>query len=119
MLTDGELDALRATAELALPEVCEILRSTTTADGFGGVAYDVSTVAEDVPCRVGAPTKNELQVVADRLGEVTCLTVTLPFGTDVQGDDRITVNGRTLAVASAPVISWATAVRAVCWEVGR
>jgi head-tail adaptor len=117
MLTTAELEAMRAVQESALPDVCTVTRLSATADNYGGVTEDWDEVVDDVPCRVGVPTRAELAILSERVSESAGWTVTVPVGTDVAGDDRITVGSRRFQVAANPLTSWATALRCVCWEV--
>lgn len=113
-LSTDDLTAMRAAQEVLLPDTCTVSRAVETADGLGGLTrtwYDVETCA----CRIsshGAPMEY-LQAAA--LQGRTVWMVTLPYGTDVTREDRLTIDGGDLEILGfASGGAWESAVRAVC-----
>lgn len=115
MLTPDELAALREDVLATLPDTCAVQRVTLAAAG-GGQAETWNTVTT-VACRV-APSGRSPQerAIAERLGNVSAWTLTLPALTDVRVGDRLTVGARTFAVAGVLARSNEIARRAVCSE---
>jgi hypothetical protein len=52
-LTNAELNQMRADLEdVVLPDTCNLLTATNTADGVGGYTIAWGTVTTNVPCRI-------------------------------------------------------------------
>lgn len=115
MLESSDLTAMRAAQAALLPDTCTISRRTATADGLGGETWAWAPEDSAVACRLsshGAPAEY-LQAAATQ-GR-TVWMVTLPYGTDVAREDRLTTSGRVLEIIGfASGGAWETAVRAVC-----
>lgn len=112
MLSTTELDAMRATLEASLPDVCEIRRDERISDGAGGHALTASTIAT-VSCRLSPQTetvRNAELEAGQRLLAKAPWIITLPAGTDVTEADRIRSGGREWEVAAV--------LGARSWEVG-
>ena len=65
MLPSGELDEMRAEAELALPDTCTIQVPTVT-NTKGSTAITYANTYADVPCRLG--TRNRISQNESELG---------------------------------------------------
>ena len=117
-LEAADLVSMRAAQEVLLPDTCAVTRRTATADGLGGETWTWAQVGATIACRLsshGAP-QEYLQVGAVR-GK-TIWMVTLPYGTDVVREDRITISAQVLEVLGfASGGAWETAMRAACVEV--
>ncbi len=106
-------DAIRISAS---PDTAVISRNTgLTDDGHGGITESWTTVAT-VICKVAStgntPTEQE---IAGQLQGESLVTVTVPTGTDVQNDDRITIGTTVLEVVGvAPHRSFEVRRRVVC-----
>lgn len=94
MLTQSEIDGMRATVADSLPDVCTIFRRTRMPDGIGGYTYTWQPNQEGVPCRLGFPgggesdTREQSKVrLVDELTQV----IWLQAKTDIIEEDRILV----------------------------
>jgi hypothetical protein len=121
LLTAGELAAMRATADAALPDTCTISRPALVSDGAGGQTSTYSQVGGTIACRLspaGVGTQSDEMELADRDTSTTDWIVTLPAGTDVGEKDRVLTGGRTFEVTrvKAPM-SWEISRRVLAIEV--
>ncbi len=118
MLTAAELTAMRATQAEALPDSGTITRATLSSDGAGGQSESWGT-GSTVSCRLGRLGQSgEERAIAERLTGVTPFVVTVPTGTDIRPEDRITIAGRTFEVAAVLATgAWETALRVAVTEV--
>jgi len=96
MLSSLELAALRADLEETLPDTATIERPVFTADGYGGQTLSYTKVGT-AACRL-TPTRVTEEMIASGLRAITAWRVILPADTDVQAEDRLTVDSRTLRV---------------------
>lgn len=96
MLTDAELDSMRADAALALPGTAVIQRETFTDDGGGGGTAGW-TAAGTVDCRI-APISGSEREIADRIAQDAASVVTLPAETSITVRDRMVISGGTFNV---------------------
>lgn len=120
MLTDDELDNMRGAVIDALPVTGAIVRATPTADGLGGTSLVWAAVRSSVPMRL-APFDGAAFADVEFQGRASNSkrwNLTLPAGTDVRSDDRVSIDGRTFEVDSvAAPRTWELAVRVVVNEV--
>lgn len=97
MLTRQQLATMRAVSERFMKERALIEREANSRDALGGMAHDWEITAEDVPCRMitskGA-TLPGTGIVADREIMEDTYTISLPVGTVLETDYRITVNAK-------------------------
>jgi len=111
------LSAMRdAIAEL-LPDTCNILTVTRTADGMGGVSEAWGTASSGISCRVdmnqGIMEGREL-LTADGLHPYTRYILSVPYDTTISTDSRVEHSGTTYAVVSVNTEqSWMAVKR--CW----
>lgn len=104
--------------DLALPDTCEIVRVTTVPDGRGGTTTTESTI-DTVRCALDVSGQSGNEYVAGSVENVNLpYTITLPYGTDVNEQDTIGVDGRTFAVETVRSGGgYEIAVEAACREV--
>lgn len=96
MLTDNELDSMRAVAERALPGTAIIQTNTFTSDGGGGGSVGWAA-SGTVDCRI-APLSGDERTIGGRVTAEADSIVTLPFGTDIAEDARLVIDGTTYNV---------------------
>lgn len=96
MLTEPELDAMRATAAQALPGTAVIYSQGFVDDGGGGGSHSWSA-AGTVSCRIAPVSGNEREI-ADRIAEDAQFVVTLPAETSISQTQRIVTGGGTFNV---------------------
>lgn len=94
---------IRAATLRTMTDRCMIEREANSRGTFGQSSHAWEVVGEDVPCRLitskGA-TLPATDVYADRVTMEDTYTISLPVGTVLAVDYRITVNGTTWRVAS-------------------
>ena len=97
MLTDSELVDMRAVQAETMTQVATITSMAYASDGAGGTTVTETTA--EAACRL-APLKNMpvATILAGKLAERMPWRCTFATGTDVQEDDRITVEGRAFEV---------------------
>lgn len=98
MITASELSWMRTEQNRALPGTAVIERATLTSDGMGGYTETWAAVGT-VSGRLMPRDAQSQEMLAG--GEITSLQrwwMTLPHGTDVKEQDRISWNGRTFEV---------------------
>ena len=116
MLTASDLASLRATQESLMPDTCVIERRTLGArDAYADRSETWATVAT-VPCRLaiaaGGNSTGEVVTAMQTLSAITSYALTVPWQTNVQGSDRVTVNGARYEVKATPkAVSYMTAKR--------
>ena len=114
MLSADDLDIMRATQAMALPNTATRTRRMYVSDGMGGQTPSESTTS--YACRLAPTSGRELEVAA-RVTSAVTFTVTLPYDADVVADDELTVNGRTFQiVAVLRGEAWQTALRVLAVE---
>ena len=91
---------MRSVADDALPGTAVILSGSATADGLGGqtVAFSASGT---VACRmspVGQDGSGGENVAGGEFTRASDWVMTVAYGTDVDGDDRVTYDGTTYEV---------------------
>lgn len=111
LLPTTDLTAMRAAQETALPGTATITRKTVVADGMGGQTESWSTLAASVACRL-APMSYRERIAAQQFGGEETFHLTLPYGQDVTGADRVvygTITYEIRAIESGG--SWETVKR--------
>ena len=103
---------------IALPDTCTIRRVTTVPDGRGGTTTTQADIAT-VRCSLDVSGMAGAEYVAGSVENVNLpYAITLPFGTDVNEQDTIGVDGRTFAVETVRSGGgFEIAVEAACREV--
>lgn len=94
---------IRANTLAQMTDSCLIEREQNARGSMGQIAHTWETVASNVPCRLitskGA-TLPATEVYANRVTMEDTYTISLPVGTDVSVDYRITVNNVAWRVAN-------------------
>lgn len=106
MLSANDLEYMRSSIEQLLPDTCNLLTVTRTADGFGGWNDTWGTAAAGVSCRVD-PLRGSEQRVGEALRPYHTYVVTLPHDTTITEQYRIEWGTVLLDVSSANVNSLA------------
>lgn len=107
MLTDAELDSMRAVAAEALPGTAVIQNSVFVSDG-GGAGSDTWTAAGTVDCRI-APLNSAGEgegTRGDRISANAEYVVTLPSDTAITTNSRLVIGGNTYNVELVRDRSW-------------
>jgi hypothetical protein len=103
MLSNQMKAMIRATVRAMMTDRCLIEREANGRGTLGQPVHAWEVVGEDVPCRLitskGA-TLPQTDVYADRVTMEDTYTISLPIGTQVSVDYRITVNSVTWRVAT-------------------
>ncbi len=94
MLSSGQIMAMRATADCALPDVAIIWRRATVSDGGGGQTEVWNPIAT-VACRSSPVAGGEGAIRGDRIEDEATQIVTVPALTDVTEVDRLVINSVT------------------------
>ncbi len=89
-ITERKLNKWRATAARYMPDKIRIQHYSTVPDGRGGTRR-VATTTEDVACRVQALGVEEERIYADYLTQDVGYIVYLPYGTDANLTDELTI----------------------------
>lgn len=117
MLTDAELDSMRAVAAGAMPDRAAITRRGATRNAMGGRDTASAAVSglEAVPCHVHPDNSRgagegpaQSRTVADARWRIT-----FPYGTDVRESDTATIGTRRYELVQVDADrSWALEVEA-------
>ena len=100
LLSNAQLEAMRAVLNRSLPASGTILRATATGDGMGG--QSTTYAAADIAiCRVQpVPTRPSEGTVGGRTAATQEWVITFPAGTTITARDRIATGGRTFEVVA-------------------
>jgi head-tail adaptor len=122
MLTAGDIEAMRGTAFLALPDTAIIERLTSTSDGGGGFTEAWAQQGVEVACRVaplGGGEGGEGGNAGGRVTDETTHVVTLAAETDVTASDRLLIGGVRYEVTLVRTRgAWEISRRVECKEAG-
>lgn len=89
---DDDMTEFRQMDEANMPSTCNVRRREATTSSGGRTSYGSEVVVATVPCRLAASGLRPAEAEAlGRLAEETHGNVSLPLGTDVQGEDRIEI----------------------------
>jgi hypothetical protein len=114
MLTDADLNAIRADLAGLLPDTCTVRRKAESVDSAGNVTETYSDQATGVACRIDPLAGRGPDVVALRESSLSFYQLTLPHDQDVQPGDRIVAGGQTYELVQLrDEHSWRACVRAV------
>lgn len=121
-LTALELEEARSDFEALLVDTCTIERRTVSTDEYGAPSETWTVVASDVPCRVMLAQREFPRAEAGAVGAQEAMPevyrLSCPWGTGLQPEDRVTVNGGTyritklLTAASETLVEQAMIARA-------
>lgn len=96
-----ELNKLRSDANRAvLDKKCTIMRNSQTFDSKGGSPDNYIDIADNVPCAMVGLSMPTQQVLAGQDVGIDSRTLHTPYGTDIQVDDQVTINGTDYKVLS-------------------
>jgi len=116
-LSNAEINAMRDAIEAdLLPDTCDILTVTETADGQGGVTKSWGTAYSNVAFRLDMKQGREM-VAGGALQPFTMYTGSLPYDATITTADRILYEGGTYAVTSVNTNQSWNVVRRVVLEV--
>lgn len=117
MITAAETAKMVATLTASLPDTVYLSRSTTAADGIGGVTDSWANVGT-VSARVSPDNRGSDSISGGEVTNASPWVVTLPAGTSVLDTDRIVYLGQTFEVLrSSTPRSYEACVRVECVEV--
>lgn len=96
----AELTAIRSEATSAvLDQTCQIFRSTVpVADGYSSPTNKNYGLLATTVAGMTQPTANQLQNYGYKIGSLAAWHVKLPYGTNVEEQDHLLINGETLEV---------------------
>ncbi len=97
MIPASELTQLQSDAAALLDKVAVIERKTTALDGYGTETETYSQI-NVVAAGMAIPNAGELTNFDYAIGDKASWKVRLPYGTDVQVDDHLLIEGQTLEV---------------------
>jgi head-tail adaptor len=118
LISAADLAAMRATQALALPSTCSISRRALSADGMGGYSETWATLTASVACRLSPHSAPTEVIMAERYGGRQTWQLTVPSGTDVTADDRVTIGSVTYEVVGINSAgAWETARRVIVGRV--
>ncbi len=116
-LGTDELASMRATAQSAMPDQCQVQRVTRASDGAGGFTETWVTVAT-LPCAI-APMRGrpEERAIAEQIKARVLWVLLVPAGSDVRTEDRLVVGTRTFEVHGTGERSYEITNDCICSEV--
>lgn len=101
LLTDGQIESMRATVTETFDAVATVLRSQAGTDRYGNTAVDSWVeVAWFVQCSIAR--KNETEIVDGRDTQITDWTIRMPVDTQISGRDRIRVGTTVYEAVGEP-----------------
>lgn len=116
MLSSKELADIHSEANRALPDSCQILRPSFAPDGYGGQTQTEPSVAS-VACRVSpaGQARGRQELLAGTLADAAGWIVNVPWGTNVQTRDIVSVVGKgQYVVQQAVTRSWGASIVLYC-----
>lgn len=116
-LSAAEIAGMQATADLALPDSATIQRASLASDGMGGYTETWATVAT-VSCRLDPPGNARLDQWQEKIMNRAVYILNTPASTDIQSQDRATVNGSVYEVIGLMDASWEITSRAIVVALG-
>lgn len=119
MIDTAMLAAMREAISDLLPDTCDILTVTRTADGYGGMTESIGTASAGVSCRLDAQLyagMTDEMVKAERLLPYNRYMLSLPYDTTITTDNRVLHNSITYAVTGVNVSQSWNAVKRVSVE---
>jgi hypothetical protein len=98
MLSSAQLAAFQAAANSAMDQSIQVMRSTPTKTSSGHFTAVWNNVGSPVLGNLAQPTGNQMQNYGYEIGSEDSWLVRLPVGTNVVGNDRLVVGGKTFRV---------------------
>jgi hypothetical protein len=120
MISQSELDGMRATAEQWLPDVCDLFAPAESDDSMGGssTTWSATPTYASVPCRMSEVSSAGERLIADKLQGGVVMTLVLPYDQVINESYRVRVSGITMEIIGVIVPkSWEITRRAVCKQV--
>lgn len=100
LLTDGQIDAMRATVAQTFDRTATILAPQQGTDRYGNQTPGYVEVAWYVPCSIATASQSEVTI--DRDTQITNWVLRLPPDTRLSGRHRIRVAGLVYEVIGEP-----------------
>lgn len=97
MLPANELLILQAVVNGAMDQTVKIDRPAITAGTYGEAVETYSTLAAACPCLIGTATAAQMQRFGLLLGEQVAWHLLLPQNTNIQRNDRLTLQSGDVA----------------------
>lgn len=97
MITENMLADMRASINELMPDTCDILSLTATADGQGGVSQTWAASSTNVKCRLDVISKREA-TTGGAVQQFTGYVLSLPYDTTINDTDRVEIDDITYAV---------------------
>lgn len=100
MISNNELVSMRDAIETLLPDTCNILEATNTADGYGGVTQSWGTTSASVACRLDIVNRRSSaqNIQGASLREYQETILSLPYDTTISNNNRVEHGGFTYNV---------------------
>jgi SPP1 family predicted phage head-tail adaptor len=116
MLTASDIAFFRKAQESLMPDTATITRYTEGARDVRGDRPVTWQVVATVPCRIADSALGgglaEVVTAMETLSSQSRYDLTVPYDTDIQGKDRVTVNGTIFEVKATPaIVSYMSAKR--------
>lgn len=93
LLSAAQLNRMRAVAEQAFPDVCDIERRVDVSDDGGGTTTTWDPHLEAVPCRLSPVGGGEIGLTGARIEDEATSLITVAHDVDVLESDRILIDG--------------------------
>ncbi len=117
MLSNSELTEIRGIIADLLPDTCNVLTATQTADGFGGMSQSWGTASANVSCRLDILSRQSpTSTGGASLREYQETVLSVPYNTTVDKDYRIEHGGFTYNVTATNTDQSWIAVKRVSLE---
>lgn len=111
MLSDADLEAMRAELETSLPDTATVQRRSRSSDSMGGSTVTWPTVST-VACRI-APRQG-IEGDSDGHWQTTGeYRITVPWDADIRGTDRLVIGPLTVDVSHVSTRGAQTIARVV------
>ncbi len=115
MLREKDIELMRTTQNMALPNVCTRKRTSYVADGIGGRVPDSVDELSGIPCRKSVLGRPVDYMVNGVLAGSTDKVITLPQGSDVVETDYLEIDSTVFEVVGfMSTGEWETALRCLC-----
>jgi hypothetical protein len=98
LISDDNMNKMRATQELNLPEVAYIQKYTSVPDGQGGFLDPVWQTVATTNARIGLPKGEIEKTEAGRIDSGRVFVITLPADTVLDDEDQIQIDGNNYRV---------------------
>lgn len=116
MLTARELETGRLAVQTWMTDTAVWSRKSELSGDDAGVVATISLMSAAVPCLVLSGDK-ALSALDSQIADVGSNRILLPYGTDVQTGDRLTVNGANYSVMAVSRRTEGLSVATKCTEI--